>query len=505
MAFHATRGYDLITFDEATPSKDFDSGFPPTAAGQLSPIQEDLPSWRRSTPAEANHGETQQADVAATSGLQKTLLRVEQSLASVEERIQARDSQLYATVGEMAEKLRALELSQKKRDKELKRVTEQIRVSNTPHTVLRDSDKPLAPSPPRSVPRQNTKNTGDLRTLTPQAPKTAWNHEIDDDEDELWNTLEQIDQLAQRSNPGAQQPFLPPSPTPALSTKPRIRPSPYDGVSSWDDYRAQFELVAELNGWDGRTKAIYLAASLQGPARAILGDLDSSKRKDFSALIEALESRFGSKHQTEMYRAQLHCRMRKRKETLPELAQAVQRLTRQAYPNAPTSLQDTLARDHFIDALPESEVRWRIHQARPTSLRDALTTALEIEAFYVADRHRTRIQARAVFPPSPEAPVSTSSQGDDLQRQVGELRQVVSKLLTKQEQPVRRRDGRRRFERGYPPGNYSGCFTCGGLDHMQRDCPEGRSLLTGNGSQPGLRAGARLPPPTQGSRPSSQQ
>ena len=190
---------------------------------------------------------------------------------------------------------------------------------------------------------------------------------------------------------------------------------------------------------------------------------------------------------------------------MPELAEAVQRLTRQVYPSAPTSLQDTLARDHFTDALPESEVRWRIHQARPRSLRDASTTALEIEAFYVADRHQTRIQARAVFPPSPEAPFSTSSQGDDLQRQVGELGQVVNKLLTNQEQPLRRRDGRRRFERGYLPGNYSGCFTCGGLDDMQRDCPEGISLLTGNGSQPGLRAGARLPPPAQGSRPSSQQ
>ena len=211
-----------------------------------------------------------------------------------------------------------------------------------------------------------------------------------------------------------------------------------------------------MNGWDGRTTAIYLAASFQGPARPILGDLDSiqyntillidnskgfsetiffsrgnqidiaqiaiykcflqiklnqmlvfgergkleyqgktshsrvenqqtqsSKRRDFSALIEALESRCGSKHQTEMYRAQLRCRMRKREEILPELAQAVQRLTRQAYANAPTSLQDNLARDHFIDALPESEVQWCIHQVRPRSLCDALTTALEIEAFYL--------------------------------------------------------------------------------------------------------------------------
>ena len=147
-----------------------------------------------------------------------------------------------------------------------------------------------------------------------------------------------------------------------------------------------------------------------------------------------------------MHRAQLRCRTRKREETLPELAQALRRLTRQACAKAPTSLQDTLAKDHFINAFPESEVRWRIHQARPKSLRNALTTALEIEAFYVADRHRTRIQARAIFPPSPEAVVSISSQRDDLQRQVGELRQVVNKLLTKKEQPLRRRDGRRRSQ-----------------------------------------------------------
>ena len=40
--------------------------------------------------------------------------------------------------------------------------------------LLCDSDKPLVPGPPRSVPRQKTKNTGDLRALTPRATKTAW-------------------------------------------------------------------------------------------------------------------------------------------------------------------------------------------------------------------------------------------------------------------------------------------------------------------------------------------
>ena len=71
----------------------------------------------------------------------------------------------------MAEKLRALELSQKTRDKELKQVKEETRVGKTTQTMLHDSDKPLVPSPPEPVPRQITQNTSDLRAVTPRDTK----------------------------------------------------------------------------------------------------------------------------------------------------------------------------------------------------------------------------------------------------------------------------------------------------------------------------------------------
>ena len=53
---------------------------------------------------------------------------------------------------------------------------------------------------------------------------------------------------------------------PQQREKPRVRPSPYNGSTSWEDYKAQFELVADLNQWDMRTKAAYLAVSLSGQA-----------------------------------------------------------------------------------------------------------------------------------------------------------------------------------------------------------------------------------------------
>ena len=108
--------------------------------------------------------------------------------------------------------------------------------------------------------------------------------------------------------------------------KPVKSPAPFDGKTAWDDYRVQFELIADLNGWDEATKAIYLAASLQGSAQAILADLDGYARRNYRALTEALSTRFGNEGQTQLFRTQLKHRARGKDEFLPELAQAIRRM-----------------------------------------------------------------------------------------------------------------------------------------------------------------------------------
>ena len=130
--------------------------------------------------------------------------------------------------------------------------------------------------------------------------------------------------------------------------KPLMASSPYDGKTSWDDYQVQFELIAELNGWNTSTMAIYLAASLSGCAQAVLTDLDASSRRNYNY---TLSLRFGNGGKMEVFRSQLKSRARGKDETLPELAQAIQRLVRQAYPKALLSVWEVLAKDHFVDAL----------------------------------------------------------------------------------------------------------------------------------------------------------
>ena len=59
----------------------------------------------------------------------------------------------------------------------------------------------------------------------------------------------------------------------------------------------------------------------------------------------------------------LKARTCQREESLPELSENVERLVRLAYPDAAESMVEVLAKDQFIDALPEENMRLRIRQS----------------------------------------------------------------------------------------------------------------------------------------------
>ena len=86
-----------------------------------------------------------------------------------------------------------------------------------------------------------------------------------------------------------------------------------------------------------------------------------------------------------MFRVSLKSRSRKSGETLPELAQAIRRLTRQSYPDCKVSLRESIAKDQFIEAIAEPELRWKVHQAKPAALTQALDAVVEVEAFFSAE------------------------------------------------------------------------------------------------------------------------
>ena len=91
-------------------------------------------------------------------------------------------------------------------------------------------------------------------------------------------------------------------------------------------------MTGELNHWDERTKAMELATSLRGAAQTVLSNLRPEQRTDFDQLISALTARFEATKQTELYRAQIKGRPRKKSESIQELVTGIKQLVRRAYP-----------------------------------------------------------------------------------------------------------------------------------------------------------------------------
>lgn len=158
------------------------------------------------------------------------------------------------------------------------------------------------------------------------------------------------------------------------------KPATFDGTGSWLEYRSHFDACAMLNKWKEREKGLFLAVSLRGQAQCVLGNLPYAQKHDYALLVNAFEDRFSPANQNDLYRTQ------RAAETLPELGQSIRRLTNLAYPTALGDVTETLAKEQFIDALIDSDMRLRVKQARPLNLNDAIRHAVELEAFIKSDR-----------------------------------------------------------------------------------------------------------------------
>lgn len=248
------------------------------------------------------------------------------------------------------------------------------------------------------------------------------------------------------------------------------RPPTYDGKTAWDAFKMQFEMLAQINKWTTEEKSAYLAVGLRGPALAVLSNMPADKLYDYDTLVSALEARFGNAHQSELHKMKLRGRIRRREETLAELAEDIEYLTRLAYPDAAPAMQESLAKDQFIDSLLEEDMRLKIRQSQPKSLRDAVELALELEAFQLASRQRVKTVRGAAM----ETPIQTEVSADDVRKQMMQcMQQCVDAMLNRTAEENSGPRGRR-TRRGPGGRKEVKCWSCGQLGHFQRDCPETR-------------------------------
>ena len=177
-------------------------------------------------------------------------------------------------------------------------------------------------------------------------------------------------------------------------TSMRITPRTYDGRgnTSWSEYKSHFERVSRINNWCVEQKLDYLWVHLTDAALSYVETLSPEHTETYTCLCEALEERFGDAQLAEVFKSELRSRRRRNEESLPALAQDINRLVKRAYPDMDYSAVEELAVERFREALTDPEQRMSVFRSKSRTLNQAVQAAIDSESWQISESRRAGTQ-----------------------------------------------------------------------------------------------------------------
>lgn len=143
-----------------------------------------------------------------------------------------------------------------------------------------------------------------------------------------------------------------------------VKTPKYSRKTSWEALHAQFEMLVRSQNWSSEIKALQLALCLTNDILACLLLLDVEDGQNYYVLVGALHRRFGNFTGADILHTELRNRCRHDCESLHQLSNNIESLTRSSYGNMPPAVQVELARDQFIQGLSPPELRVEV-QSQP--------------------------------------------------------------------------------------------------------------------------------------------
>jgi len=179
---------------------------------------------------------------------------------------------------------------------------------------------------------------------------------------------------------------------PEVRRRHRIKSRTFDGTGSFESFWAHFENCASYNRWNDADKLAHLKASLTGDAGQVLLNTDATSTDTIEKLMALLRNRYSGARQSDKYRMKVRLRRRRPGEPLSSLHHDIRRLMTLAYPTLQPEARESIACDHYIDALDDADFGMKVRERAPTSLDDALRVSLQLEA-WMKDATRTAVNS----------------------------------------------------------------------------------------------------------------
>ena len=163
----------------------------------------------------------------------------------------------------------------------------------------------------------------------------------------------------------------------------------FDGYGDLSLFIQRFESIAAHCGWPPEELLFRMKQRITGDAEYVLGD--AIHISSISEFLNFLKVRFGCEAHSERYRAEL-ARLRRGTLTLEQLHLRVHSLVSRAMPGPWSKANDIYARDAFLTALDDDDLRRRIMMAcpPPETLSAVFDLAVRASAIDETFKPRTR-------------------------------------------------------------------------------------------------------------------
>lgn len=143
-----------------------------------------------------------------------------------------------------------------------------------------------------------------------------------------------------------------------------------------------------------------------------------------------------------------------------------------AYASAPGEVRETLAKDSFINALTDSNMRIRIKQSRPQNLNEAIRLAVELEAYNRAERQNQISKGHLrVSNTEQTTPVTTAEASETSMEVWMKSMEANMNALTNAIKQLRTRESARKSYDRKSGDKQGRCYGCNKESHIKRNCP----------------------------------